>query len=201
MAVLTFDEAAHKYYIDGAEVPSVTQACALLTAEKYGAGQAVVKQAGRRGTAVHEICELIDYGAEPDEIEPELVGYVKAYMDFLRDYRPKWERIEWQVSHPLLGFAGTLDRYGIVEGKYTIVDIKTTASMDRAAKIALACQLAGYGMAEDVPPHIDQSFGVQLKRDGKYVVHEQAKIEDRYKFNSSAMFLDLLRIRRVLGGY
>ena len=85
---LTFDPDTHTYCIDGKKVPSVTQICDLLTHAKIRCRRGVSGQAARRGSAVHEYCELIDYDAPPDEIEPELVGYVRAYLTFLRDYSP-----------------------------------------------------------------------------------------------------------------
>lgn len=200
---LTFDPDTHTYCIDGKKVPSVTQICDLLTMQKYGAGAALIRQAARRGSAVHEYCELIDYDAPPDEIEPELVGYVRAYLTFLRDYRPDWTHVEYPVYHSCLLYAGKCDRRGIIDGKITIVDLKTTSSMDRPAKISLACQLAGYNLAalNMGMPVAEQLMGVQLKRDGTYTVHMQDNIESRYKFDSEILFLDLLSITRLIGGY
>lgn len=202
MANLTFDETSHIYQIDGGQVPSVTQICGLLTAEKYGNGGAMLGQAKRRGSAVHEYCELIDYGAEPDEIEPELLGYITAYLRFVRDYRPIWTHIEHRTAHTLLKYAGTVDRIGCIDGKQTIVDWKTTANMDRVSKISLACQLSGYDMAlmDNGFPQAEQLWGVQLKRNGTYTIQDQAKIEDKYKFNSRMTFLDLLSIKKLIGG-
>lgn len=199
---LLFDEEQHKYFLDGELVPSVTQICAPLTAEKYGAGQAIIQMAARRGTAVHEYCEMIDYGAMPDEVEPELVGYINAYVKFLRDYRPEWHYIEKQLADVQFQFAGTLDRMGVIDGKKTTVDIKTTASMDRVSKISLAVQMAGYGIlaiSNDMG-EVEQSLGVQLKKDGTYTVHDSDKTEKQYHFNSILTFLDLRKIQKLIGG-
>ncbi len=199
---LIFDEETHKYFLNGEEVPSVTQICSPLTANKYGAGQAIIQMAARRGTAVHEYCELIDYGAMPEEVEPELVGYITAYQKFLRDYRPEWHYIEKQLADTQLKFAGTLDRMGVIDGKRTIVDIKTTASMDRASKISLAVQMAGYGIlaiSNDMG-EVEQSLGVQLKKDGGYTIHDTKKTEKLYHFDSTLTFLDLHRLQKLIGG-
>lgn len=44
-----------------------------------------------------------------------------------------WEKIEWAVNNGLL-YAGTLDRYGTVDGVHAVVDLKTTARIDRGHK-------------------------------------------------------------------
>lgn len=172
-----FDEATHTYSIDGVEVPSVTKICSILTADKYGEGSGAVEGARARGTAVHELCEAYDYGVL-DEVPGELAGYVQAWAAFCRDYRPKWLYIEHQMYSKAFEFAGTCDRIGIIDGKQTIVDIKTTASMDRASKVSLAAQLYGYYVLYD--NCAEAAMGVQLKKDGSYTVHNIRAIVNKF---------------------
>lgn len=183
------------------KVPGVTEIVGLLSPVDSNAP--LIQQASRRGTAVHEYCEMIDYGAPPDLVEAELYGYVTAYLAFLRDYRPEWLYIETPLHSEEHGYAGRVDRIGYIDKAVTVVDIKTTASMDRAAKIKLACQLAGYTDAfeERYGIKVSGGLGVQLKKDGKYTVHEQRKIESKYGFMSRPMFYDLLTITNIIGGY
>lgn len=203
MAQLVFFEEDHRYQLDGKDVPSVTQICDIITASKYSVAENLVREAARRGAAVHEYCQLIDYGAEPDTVEPELVGYVMAYKRFLRDYRPEWTHIEHRIANELLGYAGTMDRRGKI-GRLTVTcDLKTTASMDRTSKISLCAQLVGYdkaAVASGLPP-ADMCTGVQLHKDGTYTIHDRARIEKKYGFDSGALFLDLLSITKLIGGY
>lgn len=201
MAVLQFDEATHVYTLDGIKVPSVTEITGLLS--PIDANNPIIQQASRRGSLVHEYCEQIDYGAPPDEVEPELIGYLKAYQCFLRDYRPEWLNIEDLLCSKFHGFAGRRDRLGIIDKRLTQVDIKTTASFDRIAKIKLACQLAGYAIADNEynPPRIMQNFGVQLKQDGTYTIHNTKNIEQKYGFDARHTFLQLLSLTKLTGGY
>lgn len=200
-AVLQFDEATHVYTLDGIKVPSVTEITGLLS--PIDANNPIIQQASRRGSLVHEYCEQIDYGAPPDEVEPELIGYLKAYQCFLRDYRPEWLFIENAVHSETHGFAGRIDRLGYIDHKITLVDLKTTASFDRIAKIKLACQLAGYEIAENETNalKIEQKIGVQLKKDGTYTIHDTQNIEHKYNFFAKPMFHDLLTITNIIGGY
>lgn len=204
---LTYDPETHAYTVDGRRVPSVTEIAGVLTAGKYAAmNPAMLEQAKRRGTAVHELCEQIDCGIDPEEldIEPELVGYVNAYLAFLRDWQPEWEWVEMPVHTD--SYAGRADRIGKIDGQSAIVDIKTTSSMDRLSKLTLLLQLHAYRLAwfdmgHDAPKVL---WGVQLKRDGKYTIHRGENIQKKYKLEPgapAAIFGMLLMIAKLIGGY
>ena len=205
MAEFLFDETTHTYTLDGVVIPSVTEICAPITCGKYPP-VGVVQQAAARGTRVHELCALYDMDALPDEIEAGLVGYVKAWAAFCRDYKPVWTHIEF----PLYGeidhgqpFAGTLDRIGEIDGRTRVVDIKTTASLDRPAKVALCEQITGYEWLADLNK-IDVSYGagmgVQLFADGNYRVHLIAEIAKKYDFRRVTMFFELRKLHKITKG-
>lgn len=199
---LVFNEDDHSYFVDGKRVPSVTEVCSLLTADKYSGGQALIHAAAVRGTAVHELCALYDMDALPDEIDPSYSGYLKAWAAFCRDYRPQWLWIEKPLGSQRL--AGTVDRIGIIDGHTVIVDIKTTSSMDRVSKISLACQLAAYAylaMYSGINVIYDAGIGVQLRKDGTYTVHRQKKIEEKYGFSSVMLFRHMREIINLQKGY
>ena len=205
MAEFLFDEATHTYTLDGVVIPSVTEICAPITSGKYPP-VGVVQQAAARGTRVHELCALYDMDALPDEIEAECVGYVKAWAAFCRDYKPVWKHIELPLHgeiDPGQPFAGTLDRIGEIDGRTRVVDIKTTASLDRPAKVALCEQITGYEWLADVND-IDVScgagMGVQLFADGNYRVHLTAAIARKYDFRSSSLFITLRTLYKITKG-
>lgn len=203
---LTFDEEAHKYFIDGKNVPSVTEITGIITNKgMMKLSPYMLDNAARRGTEIHEITQLIDYGVDVDEIEitPDIAGYIEAYLAFLRDYRPKWTMIEQPVTSYLLKYAGRLDRFGEIGGKRTVVDIKTVASADRLAKIAWSTQTQGYAAADDISKYgeVESRLIVQLKPNGKYVAHDCDKNDKKYGIDSLGLFLDCLRITKIIGGY
>ena len=205
MAEFLFEESTHTYTLDGAVIPSVTEICAPITCGKYPP-VGVVQQAAARGTRVHELCALYDMDALPGEIEAELVGYVKAWAAFCRDYKPVWKHIELPlhgVTNTGLPFAGTLDRIGKIDGQTRVVDIKTTASLDRPAKVALCEQITGYEWLADLNG-IDVSFGagmgVQLFANGNYRVHLIAAISQKYDFLRSETFLSLRELYKITKG-
>ena len=91
---IDFDEEKHEYSVDGVRVPSVSEILAPLSADRYAdLNPWMLKAAAARGTAVHEACELIDYGVEPEE-DPETDGYLVAYQSFLLDHEVEWKMIE-----------------------------------------------------------------------------------------------------------
>lgn len=165
--LLTFDADKHEYRYNGAVVPSVTHICRFIR-DTGSVPKWTLDAAAERGRRVHEYCELYDYGALPDEIEYDLAPYVRAYIAFLRDYRIK----EWMHSEYIMGaseYAGTADRIGYIDGKLCIVDLKTTASLDKRSIMA---QLEGYRWLFEAESGltVDRMFPVQLKKDGTYTV-------------------------------
>ena len=187
-------------------MPSVTQIVDVITAsERNAISPAVLAQAARRGTLVHEYTESIDYGIplEEIEIEPELLGYVQAWLRFKRDWLFTPLHIEKPLYSVTGGYAGRIDRIGTTNGCLTMVDIKSIASFDRLAKIALSCQLHGYDRlcVDNLMPPIGFLYGVQLKKDGTYTVHDADKIQEKYKFDAWLTFRDALSIKKLIGGY
>ena len=206
MPEFLFEESTHTYTLDGVVIPSVTEICAPITCGKYPP-VGVVHQAAARGTRVHELCALYDMDALPDEIEAELVGYVKAWAAFCRDYKPVWKHIELPLYgeiDPGQPFAGTLDRIGEIDGRTRVVDIKTTASLDRPAKVALCAQISGYEWLTELNNMISvyggSGMGVQLFANGNYRVHLTAELERKYGFGSAALFYELRKLYKITKG-
>ena len=205
MAEFLFDEGTHTYTLDGVVIPSVTEICAPITCGKYPP-VGVVQQAAARGTRVHELCALYDMDALPDEIEAELVGYVKAWAAFCRDYKPVWKHIELPLYgeiDPGQPFAGTLDRIGDIDGRTRVVDIKTAASLDRPAKVALCEQITGYEWLadlNDIDVYDGAGMGVQLFANGNYRVHLIAAIAQKYDFLRSETFWSLRELYKITKG-
>ena len=190
---IEFDEQKHLYTVDGVKMPSVTEILSPLTARHYGEiSKETLRLAADRGTAVHEACECLDYGLDIDEDFPaEWLGYVRAYAEFLNDYRPKWEGIEEMVYHELQGYCGRVDRYGLIDGKMSVLDIKTTATPTKANYMAGACQTVAYGNALQ---SVKKGFLLYLKKDGGYRLvdtDEWAKKHDFDAYTVWQLCLDL----------
>ena len=178
---IDFDPEKHEYSVGGVKVPSVSEILAPLSADRYdGLSPWMLKAAAERGTAVHEATEMMDYGIEP-ETDPEIEPYLLAYQTFLLEHDVEWEMIEKIVYYKRIPqdeiplFAGTVDRFGKVDGKYAVVDIKTYASLSTDAMMNASCQTALYRDAvEDMQPggwswdYTTERYILHLKKDGSY---------------------------------
>ena len=172
-----FDEATHTYTLDGKELPSVTHIIRYLAVDKANnADQNMALIARERGSAVHEATVMYDYSGEiPDDFPAEYAPYLEAYVQFVRDYKPGWELIEHQMGNAILGFAGTLDRFGVIDDKWCILDIKTSYKVDIPS---LSAQLTAYHdlllneQFERLENANIRHLGLQLMRTGKYRLYE-----------------------------
>jgi hypothetical protein len=120
-------------------------------------------------------------------------------MRFTRDYKPEWEMIEHKIFSPHFEYAGTLDRYGKIDGKPVLLDIKTSTSPNRPTLISWACQLAGYADLLDTPGPLSM-VDLQLKKNGTYRVIDVAETEKKFKFNSFQLFHELRGIYWLSSG-
>ena len=129
---LKFDEATHRYYVDGRQLPSVTT-CLHPLYRGPEAGAAVLRRAANVGTVVHALTEDDDrrWPAEvPDA--PDLdygpakkhVGRRLAWLDWRRRAGFTPVHIEKRLASPD-GYAGTVDRVGLLAGVPAVIDIKS----------------------------------------------------------------------------
>lgn len=170
MAQLLFFDQGHRYTVDGRELPSVTQLCRFLSREVYGGiNQYTLDAAADRGTKVHKATEVLDLYGKVD-VDDDLLPYLNAYLKFRREHTIRWDRVEYAAYHPEDGYAGTIDRYGEVDGKRAIVDLKTTCTVH---KPLCAASLNLYRrMMEAHGNPVDALYILHLRKDGSYKLVE-----------------------------
>lgn len=175
MAQLIFFDQGHTYTLDGEEVPSVSQLCRFLSREVYGTvAQYTLDQAADRGTKVHKACEALDVYGQVNVTE-DIAPYVTAYLKFRQEHEVAWNMVERSMAHMTERYAGTIDRYGTVDGGATLVDLKTTYAVHK--QIA-AAQLNLYRwMVEEEGHPVDKMYILHLKKDG-YKLVEIEKRDD-----------------------
>lgn len=166
MQELMFEEESHIYTLCGDVLPCVSDLCRFLHREIYKDAPAwAMEAAADRGTAVHEAAQQLDRTGTAD-IPDEYAPYLQAYAAFLREHEVAWELIEQPMYHPLHLYAGTIDRYGTVDGFHTLVDLKTTYAL---YKPLCGAQLNLYRLmliARGYP--VQRLAIVHLKKDGTY---------------------------------
>lgn len=196
MATLIFYGDTHTYVADGHIVPSVSEIFAPVE-DFSNVNPEALRRAAIRGTLVHEYAELLDYGEplETFEVETELVHYVEAYARFLKDYKPEWTAVEKAMYSPDLNFAGTIDRFGIIDGKETLVDIKTASTVSQRTKIIWAAKLHAYSLLLNRP--VDR-WNLLLLPDGKYRIYKANETEAKSGVDSAELFATLLRLNHIL---
>jgi hypothetical protein len=167
--MLTFDALTHTYTLDGRELPSVTTILKGTGMIDYSMiPQAVLQEAGRRGTAVHVALQYMDDG-ELDEssVAPEYAGYIKAAKRFYAETGFTVAHNEYRDYHRGLLYAGTLDRTGVFpDDSLAVVDWKTGLVMP-----AHALQLVGYANFFRNPRRY-RRIAVKLNADGTYRAQE-----------------------------
>ena len=118
---VSFDSDQHIYYVNGEQVPSVTQA---LKKAGWIDGSFYAPAAAHRGTVAHEAIVLADQGiVGADFYASEIAGYVMAYLKFRRE--TDWQTVGYEEIVFSESWAGTQDLRGTLNGKPTIIDIKT----------------------------------------------------------------------------
>lgn len=167
-----FNADTHQYFLDGEELPSVTHILRFMKADMPKVDPFVLEQAGDRGTRVHEACTDYDMEGDDADIDADILPYVQAYADWKRDYSVgDWELYEHALATDTLSlsgfrFAGTLDRLGWIDGRLTLVDIKTSARLDMATYTA---QLSAYMYLLQLHGYdVRDAAILQLKKEKKY---------------------------------
>lgn len=172
MAELQFDALTHTYTVGGQVIPSVTQIIRPLY-DFSAIPPQVLAQKAKLGTAVHLATELHDAGTlDESSVHPAVRPYLDAWVKFCDDTGIVMCGSEQRLYHASLGYAGTLDRTGLVDGDSWILDIKTTAQLSAAVGIQLAAYLHAL-QAGDPTILTMQRRAVQLRPDGNYRLSKQ----------------------------
>jgi hypothetical protein len=181
-------DADHRYWLADRELISVTAAlkeAGLIDTAFF------TEDAADRGTYVHEACGLVDE-RDLGSVDPACAGYVAAYERFVADAKPKWCYAEHGVCDVLHGYAGTLDRAGWLNGKWTVLDIKTGPACPWHG-----LQLAAYArLVRDDDGGKPLRFDLYLTPDGAYRLEPQTHRADEALFFAA---LAVAQFRRTHG--
>lgn len=177
--MLEFDAKKHEYGWNGIVIPSVSEILRFASREIYGDTSAQAMEiAADRGTRVHEAAEALDRSRSAN-VDYDIEPYVRAYTKFLFEHEVNWALIEEHVVGGDGDYAGTLDRYGILDGKCTLLDIKTTRTITGRHKKLYAAQLTGY--REAMSEYAERLMILQLKNNETYELMEVEPEEEIWR--------------------
>jgi hypothetical protein len=103
---LVFREEDHSFWLGDRRLPSVTQILSNFI-PRFQCDVWYLE----RGKAVHKATEFYDKGTlDPESVDPQIEGYVRAWIKFREDYHFTPDFIEHKTHHPIYGYAGIIDR-------------------------------------------------------------------------------------------
>jgi hypothetical protein len=196
--MLTFDEKSHTYTLDGRVLPSVTRVlrdAGLIDARWFD------EAAAWRGSCVHQALEFYDQGdLNEATLDSALRGYLDGWRKFLVETGFEITGIEMPVADATYGYAGRLDRRGVLAGTDCILDIKSGASVAPAT----ALQLAAYACASDScgagkDSIVLRRLAVRLPGDGTYKMTEYRERTDWHVFAAALAVLNWKRNHNLEG--
>ena len=177
---LTFDDAAHEYRLNGTVLPSVTkiiQDAGLVDSSKVP--DDVLRRAQERGTAVHTACELYDRDKlDYASLDPVVWPYLEAWIKFKQQtgFLVKFSETIVYSRH---GYAGRLDRIGMMNNTPAIIDIKTSKIISQATGVQTAAYLnACHEMMITSFAKKYKRFAIHLYDDGKYEIEPYDSPQD-----------------------
>ncbi len=130
------------YAIDGKWYPRVTKIVEVKAkpalyffygeAASYKAAKEITENSAKEGTLIHEIVEKFLVGEKP-EIPAAIKPAIESFLNFLkeRNINVKGEFVEKRIFHPVQRYAGTIDALAEIDGKFGVLDIKTSQAIYR----------------------------------------------------------------------
>ncbi|MCR4328605.1 MAG: hypothetical protein NUV53_03760 [Patescibacteria group bacterium] len=130
------------YTIDGKWFPRVTKIVSIKAkpallrfyaeAESFDAAQSITQKSAEEGTLIHEAVENIFLG-KSQEIPESIRPAVNSFLEFLdtKSIRVAPDLVERRVVHYGHRYAGTVDALALIDGKFGVLDIKTSQDIYR----------------------------------------------------------------------
>ena len=178
-----YNEERHEYRIDGIKIPSVTQILKANGLSDFSmVNPDILERAKQFGLAVHKGCELHDLKTlDRDSLCDPLVPYIAQWQRFITNFKVQILDIEKRFWSTKYRFGGCLDRVAIINGKLTLVDIKTTTSINPTTAIQVAGYSLLYNEGRKFRDKIKSRWCVHLK-EKTYELQEYKDVRDEQIF-------------------
>ena len=141
------------YEIDGVWYPRVTKIVEIKAKpalyrfyaemNNFNEGESVKKQSATEGTLIHETVEKILVGEKP-EIDPTIKPAIEAFLEFLDEKNIQVDPalVEKRIVNFDERYAGTLDALALIDGKFGVLDVKTSQSIYRDYNLQTSAYMA-----------------------------------------------------------
>lgn len=160
--MIEFNATTHTYTVGGDVVPSVSQILKkTLFSDKFKfVKEEVLDRASEFGTNIHRALEM---GFSDPLTEEEEIVYQKAIK--IREEYFIVDLMKEKMIYSRLGFAGTLDAYSLVLGEKSVIDYKTTATLD-IEWVEWQLSLYAEGL-EELGFQVDKLYAIHIPKRGK----------------------------------
>jgi hypothetical protein len=140
------------YTIEGFWYPRVTKIVSIKSKPAlykfygevggYENGQAISAKSAEEGTLIHDAVEALLLGQEP-QVDPGIAPAIHAFKEFTktRPIQVSPEYVERRILHPEHRYAGTVDAVAMIDGKFGILDIKTSQAIYRDYNLQTAAYM------------------------------------------------------------
>jgi hypothetical protein len=148
------------YDIDGTWYPRVTKIVEIKAKpalykfyaelSSFAEGESVKKISATEGTLIHETIEGIMMNKNPD-IDPSIKPSVDAFIKFMETSKIQVdpEFVEKRVANHDERYAGTIDSVALIDGKFGVLDIKTSQAIYRDYNLQTSAYMAA--LEKDFP--------------------------------------------------
>lgn len=203
---LDYDDKAHSYKVDDVKVPSVTRiidACfpknltdwALnVGGEEY---HRVIDEALEIGNDTHQwIEDYINYSHLPSFLrkctdlneDHHIFKPVKAFLEWVEKYEPKWIDAERKIYCDKHKYAGTVDAVAKINGRVCVIDFKTSKKIYKPYHL----QISAYAQAIRRIDGLRQwPLGIILRLDKETGLFQQKVFEPKDHFKTFIKCMEL----------
>jgi hypothetical protein len=148
------------YEIDGQWYPRVTKIVEIKAKpalykfyaelSSFAEGESVKKISASEGTLIHETVEAILTNKNP-KIDPSIQPAIEAFLKFIesRKIQIDPEFVEKRIVNYEERYAGTIDSLALIDGKFGVLDIKTSQSIYRDYNLQTSAYMAA--LEKDFP--------------------------------------------------
>lgn len=191
MPTFEFKEAEHIYLLDGVIIPGTTKVLAYHGIINY---EWLDEWYREKGNALHLATELWDREILDEEtVDSQIQGRFDAWKKFRQDTGFEILGIEIPMYHPIYHYGVKPDRWGFLNGKLTLVEIKPATVekwhiLQRAANRA-ALIASGIAIQDDINIYLSDNgtYKLSSKSSGRHEANEfftlisAMKIKEKYK--------------------